>query len=156
SATGDLSWEASVPVMQVSSVTSDGIAELRAFLGRLSPPEPLEAMYKEARGKAAEVRISNTFMVEGVGEVYAGNVVSGTVSVGDRLLLGPTGPRGAFVRTAVASVHVARLAVRRASAGQTASFTLVTDPDTDSDGDEEQERGGGGLVAVHQGAAVSP
>lgn len=48
-------------------------------------------------------------MVEGVGEVYAGNVVSGTVSVGDRLLLGPTGPRGAFVRTAVASVHVARL-----------------------------------------------
>ncbi|CAM9746817.1 unnamed protein product [Ectocarpus sp. 12 AP-2014] len=109
SATGDVSWEASVPVMQVSSVTSDGIAELRAFLGRLSPPEPLEAMYKEARGKAAEVRISNTFMVEGVGEVYAGNVVSGTVSVGDRLLLGPTGPRGAFVRTAVASVHVARL-----------------------------------------------
>lgn len=55
-----------------------------------------------------QVRISNTFMVEGVGEVYAGNVVSGTVSVGDRLLLGPTGPRGAFVKTAVASVHVAR------------------------------------------------
>lgn len=54
------------------------------------------------------MRISNTFMVEGVGEVYAGNVVSGTVSVGDRLLLGPTGPRGAFVKTAVASVHVAR------------------------------------------------
>ena len=44
-----------VPVMQVSSVTSDGFAELRAFLGRLAPPEPLEAMYKEARGKAAEV-----------------------------------------------------------------------------------------------------
>lgn len=56
----------------------------------------------------SQVRISNTFMVEGVGEVYAGNVVSGTVSVGDRLLLGPTGPRGAFVKTAVASVHVAR------------------------------------------------
>lgn len=55
-----------------------------------------------------QVRISNTFLVEGVGEVYAGNVVSGTVSVGDRLLLGPTGPRGAFVKTAVASVHVAR------------------------------------------------
>lgn len=55
-----------------------------------------------------QVRISNTFTVEGVGEVYAGNVVSGTVSVGDRLLLGPTGPRGAFVKTAVASVHVAR------------------------------------------------
>lgn len=67
-------------------------------------------------------------MVEGVGEVYAGTVVSGTVSVGDRLLLGPTGPDGTFLRTAVASVHVARLAVRRASAGQTASFTLVADP----------------------------
>lgn len=66
-----------------------------------------------------------------MGEVYAGTVVSGTVSVGDRLLLGPTGPDGAFLRTAVASVHVARLAVRRASAGQTASFTLVTDPDPD-------------------------
>lgn len=45
--------------------------------------------------------------------------------------------------------------MRRASAGQTASFTLVTDPDTDSDGDEDQE-GDGGLVAVHQGVAVSP
>lgn len=64
-----------------------------------------------------------------MGEVYAGTVVSGTVSVGDRLLLGPTGPDGAFLRTAIASVHVARLAVRCASAGQTASFTLVADPD---------------------------
>lgn len=70
-------------------------------------------------------------MVEGVGEVYAGTVVSGTVAVGDHLLLGPTGPNGAFLRTAVASVHVARLAVRRASAGQTASFTLVADPEDD-------------------------
>lgn len=43
-------------MMQVSSVTSDGFTELRAFLGRLAPPEPLEAMYKEARGKATEVR----------------------------------------------------------------------------------------------------
>lgn len=49
------SWSGLVPVMQVSSVTADGFAELRAFLGHLSPPEPLEAMYKEARGKAAEV-----------------------------------------------------------------------------------------------------
>ena len=42
--------------MQVSSVTADGFSELRAFLSRLSPPEPLEAMYKEARDRAAEVR----------------------------------------------------------------------------------------------------
>lgn len=82
-----------------------------------------------------KVRISDTFMVEGVGEVYAGTVVSGTVSVGDRLLLGPTGPDGIFVRTAVVSVHVARLAVRRASAGQTASFTLTVDPEEEDDGD---------------------
>lgn len=73
-----------------------------------------------------------------MGEVYAGTVVSGTVSVGDRLLLGPTGPRGSFVRTAVASVHVSRLAVRSASAGQTASFTLVADPDADGDGDDSE------------------
>ncbi|CAM9693756.1 unnamed protein product [Scytosiphon promiscuus] len=110
------SWQHFVPVMQVSSVTSDGFEELRAFLGRLAPPEPLEAMYKEARGKATEVRISDTFMVEGVGEVYAGNVVSGAVSVGDRLLLGPTGRSGAFLRTAVASVHVARWVAKKPSA----------------------------------------
>lgn len=84
------------------------------------------------------MRISNVFMVEGVGEVYAGTVVSGTVSVGDRLLLGPTGPRGSFVRTAVASVHISRLAVRSASAGQTAAFTLVSVPDADGDGDDSE------------------
>lgn len=83
-------------------------------------------------------------MVEGVGEVYAGTVVSGTVSVGDRLLLGPAGPDSTFLRTAVASVHVARLAVRRASAGQTASFTLVADPipypsDDQENGHEEED-----------------
>lgn len=50
-----MSWDGLVPIIQVSSVTADGFAELRAFLGRLSPPEPLEAMYKEARGKATEV-----------------------------------------------------------------------------------------------------
>lgn len=38
-------------------MTSEGFAELRAFLGRLAPPEPLEAMYKEARSRAAEVEI---------------------------------------------------------------------------------------------------
>lgn len=48
-------WSGLVPVMEVSSVNSDGFSELRAFLGKLAPPEPLEAMYKEARGKAAEV-----------------------------------------------------------------------------------------------------
>lgn len=49
-------WRGLVPVMEVSSVTADGFTELRAFLSKLSPPEPLEAMYKEARGKATEVR----------------------------------------------------------------------------------------------------
>ena len=49
------SWDGVVPIIQVSSVTANGYTELRAFLGRLAPPEPLEAMYKEARGKAAEV-----------------------------------------------------------------------------------------------------
>lgn len=51
------SWDGRVPVFQVSSVTSDGFSDLTAFLGRLAPPEPLEAMYKEARGKAAEVSV---------------------------------------------------------------------------------------------------
>lgn len=83
---------------------------------------------REILCRPLQVRISDIFMVEGVGEVYAGTVVSGTVSVGERLLLGPTGPDGVFARTAVASVHVARVAVRKASAGQTASFTLIADP----------------------------
>lgn len=74
------SWEGRVPVIQVSSVTSHGFAKLRAFLGLLAPPEPLEAMYRDARGKAAEVRrvqyyndttvCACRFVVLGAGGVY--------------------------------------------------------------------------------------
>ncbi|CAN0504312.1 unnamed protein product, partial [Discosporangium mesarthrocarpum] len=73
-----------------------------------------------------QVRISDTFRVEGVrGGVYAGTVMSGVVSVGDRLLLGPTGDaRGSFVAATVRSVHVSRSPVWSAPAGQVASFSL--------------------------------
>ncbi|CAM9757380.1 unnamed protein product, partial [Choristocarpus tenellus] len=133
-----------VPVFVVSSVTAKGLSHLRVFLGGLTTPEPLATKYREARSKAAEVRISDTFLVEGVeGEVYAGTVVSGVVSVGDRLLLGPSGSLGSFVSTTVASVHVSRTAVRSASAGQTASFSLIFEETRELRGASGREVGDG-------------
>ena len=57
--------------------------------------------------------------------VLSGQVLSGVVSLGDSLLVGPLGAEGAFVPVTVASLRVNNVAVKKALAGQLT--TLVVD-----------------------------
>jgi len=74
------------PVFPVSSITGDGVPELRAHL---------EAQAQEiaARSDAGNFRLAvdRTFTIAGAGLVVTGTVYSGQVAVGDRLQLSPAG-----------------------------------------------------------------
>jgi selenocysteine-specific elongation factor len=73
------------PLMEASSVTGDGIASVLAYV------EAKAAAHK-ARDASGGFRlaIDRSFSPAGAGLVVTGTVASGTVSVGDRLLLSPS------------------------------------------------------------------
>eukprot|EP00761_Pharyngomonas_kirbyi_P000029 gb/GECH01000029.1/.p1 GENE.gb/GECH01000029.1/~~gb/GECH01000029.1/.p1 ORF type:complete len:586 (+),score=147.47 gb/GECH01000029.1/:1-1758(+) len=108
-----------VPIFQVSNVTGDSLDLLRAFLNLLPSRKDWETM----RSKNAQVVIDQTFFVSGVGTVVSGIVSHGEIAVNDTLMLGPDG-NGRFRSVAIKSIHVKRVNVRRAVAGQHASFAL--------------------------------
>eukprot|EP01065_Artemidia_motanka_P012444 TRINITY_DN1683_c2_g4_i1.p1 TRINITY_DN1683_c2_g4~~TRINITY_DN1683_c2_g4_i1.p1 ORF type:complete len:668 (+),score=232.48 TRINITY_DN1683_c2_g4_i1:99-2006(+) len=107
------------PVFQVSNVTGQGLDLLKKFLNLLPIRRDWDALAKER----TECLIDRTFQVPGVGTVVSGIVTQGVISNGDSVALGPDG-HGNFRHVQVKGVHVRGVAVRRAEAGQTASFAL--------------------------------
>ena len=74
------------PVFPLSSITGDGVPELRAHLEG-------QAQEIAARSDAGNFRLAvdRTFTIAGAGLVVTGTVYSGQVAVGDRLQLSPAG-----------------------------------------------------------------
>lgn len=74
------------PVFPVSSITGEGIPDLRAHLEN-------QAQAIAARSDAGNFRLAvdRTFTIAGAGLVVTGTVYAGQVSVGDRLVLSPAG-----------------------------------------------------------------
>lgn len=107
------------PIFLVSNVTGEGLPLVRAFLnaadcasaGRYPKDGPLE------------FSISDIFSVPYAGTVVSGVILSGQVSVGDNVLLGPDS-LGAFAATQVKSIQRKRVGVQHAEAGQSVSFAL--------------------------------
>jgi selenocysteine-specific elongation factor len=69
----------------VSPVTGAGIDALKAALGRLAAAMP------SARGGPTRLWIDRAFTVSGAGTVVTGTLGSGSIAVGDELLLAPSG-----------------------------------------------------------------
>lgn len=105
------------PVFQVSNVTGENLDLVRTFLNIL----PHHGHY-DAEGPF-EFHINDTFSVPFVGTVVSGIIKSGTVHVGDPILIGPDS-LGHFSATKVRSIERKRISVPAASAGQSASFAL--------------------------------
>ncbi|MGB2198624.1 MAG: selenocysteine-specific translation elongation factor [Luminiphilus sp.] len=82
----DAHGERAGKVFHVSTVTGDGVAALKSHLDSLRP---------ESRGQALEqgfrLSIDRRFHVSGAGLVVTGTASTGTVSVGDHLILQPKG-----------------------------------------------------------------
>lgn len=98
------------PVVRVSSVSGEGLEELRATLGDL-----LEEV-EEAEEEPLRIVVDSAFTVRGYGTVLRGSCVSGSVRVGEEVTVEPLGRssrvralqnHGLFVERAVAGERVA-------------------------------------------------
>ncbi|EFC49087.1 GTP-binding elongation factor Tu [Naegleria gruberi] len=107
------------PMFLMSSVTGENLQLLHKFLNLL----PIRKDWESLIDKPAQYVIDQTFFVSGVGTVVSGIVQSGSISVNDKLMLGPDS-NGHFRSVVIKSIHCKRVNVKRVHAGQQASFAL--------------------------------
>lgn len=117
------------PILQVSSVTGEGLDLLQLLLQLL----PLPSRYRPE--EPAEFQITETYSVPGVGTVVAGTLLSGSLRLGQTVYLGPSdsamenvngnsNSSNLFTSTQIKGIHRRRTPVEVAYAGQSASFAL--------------------------------
>ena len=107
----NISSESVVPIFHVSNVTGVGHNLLKNFLNLLGRSES-----NIKRGiKHTEMYIDTTFSVPGTGTVVGGQLMSGTIKVGDKLLLGPNEDK--YCEIYVRSLHCKRVPVQEVSYG---------------------------------------
>lgn len=102
--------ESIVPIFYVSNVTGQGIDYVKMFLNLLGKvPTNIK------NTKDVEYHIDTTFSVPGVGTVVGGQLISGTVSVNDKLLLGPN--NGNYETVQIRSIHCKRVPLQTVKYG---------------------------------------
>ncbi|MEA2891883.1 MAG: selenocysteine-specific elongation factor [Bradyrhizobium sp.] len=108
---------AGAPIIPVSTVTGDGIAELRECLFDA-------ARTLQARAASGRFRLSvdRSFTLTGAGTVVTGTILSGAVSNGDRVMISPTG-----LVARVRSIHAQNQPSARGVAGQRCALNLAGD-----------------------------
>ncbi len=106
---------AAVPIVAVSAVSGEGIAELRERL-------VVAAQRAGARSAAGRFRLAvdRCFTLTGVGTIVTGAVLSGAVAVGDTVAVSPGG-RKARVR----SIHAQNAPAPRGARGQRCALNLA-------------------------------
>ncbi len=107
------------PVFLVSNVTGRGLELLKFFMNALPPRIPWQERMKES----FLCYIDQKFDVSGVGLVVSGLVEYGSVSEGDKVLIGPLDD-GSFRSVRIRSIQVNRMPVSRVIAGEMAGFAL--------------------------------
>lgn len=109
------------PIFSVSSVSGEGIEQLRSFMGLLQSRNAQNSNSVKSSQDKVEFLIDGSFNVKGVGLVLSGTLVSGTVTVGQILLLGPD-KKGDFRQVVVKSIHFKRSSVEEVGSGNSACF----------------------------------
>jgi selenocysteine-specific elongation factor len=102
-------------VFQVSSVTSDGIDALKTHLQSLRPKGRDQALEQGFR-----LSIDRRFHVSGAGLIVTGTASTGTVNVGDHLILQPKG-----LEVRVRELRANDVMVKSATAGQRVALCLA-------------------------------
>jgi elongation factor 1-alpha len=109
-----------IPVIQISSVTGEGLDMLRKML--LTLPQRRKH-YKAKSQRPFELLVDDLYNVPGVGLVVSGFVNAGHWRKGESVHVGPL-KDGSYVKTSVKSVHVAQTLVDEVWAGHSACFAL--------------------------------
>jgi selenocysteine-specific elongation factor len=108
---------AGIDVVPVSIVSGDGIAELRSRLFDAS-----RALGARAALGRFRLAVDRSFTLAGAGTIVTGSVLSGAVSVGDKVAISPSG-----LAARVRSIHAQNEATQRGIAGQRCALNLVGD-----------------------------
>ncbi|SER35843.1 selenocysteine-specific translation elongation factor SelB [Faunimonas pinastri] len=103
------------PVVPVSTLTGEGVAELKA---RLIQAE--QDFVRARTGGRFRLAVDRCFTLQGAGTVVTGTVLSGAVSVGDRVLVSPSA-----LPARVRSIHAQNRPAERGVAGQRCALNLV-------------------------------
>ncbi|CAD7702244.1 unnamed protein product [Ostreobium quekettii] len=138
---GSYSVPVSIPIFMVSSVTGAGLQLLHTLLSGLQPSTlqrssdpsstPAQAEGGSAGRSAGDCgvgcrfQVDQTFDVADVGLVVSGTAVDGTITLGQRLNLGPDAD-GNFVPVSVSCIQRSQIPVKAVRAGQTATLALST------------------------------
>ncbi|RBL68664.1 selenocysteine-specific translation elongation factor [Pseudomonas sp. MWU13-2625] len=101
-------------ILAVSSVTGQGVDELRQTLLQTQGD-----VHQRSREGGFRLAIDRAFSVAGAGIVVTGTALSGTVSVGDKLTLGPSGKA-----LRVRGLHAQNTVAEQAFAGQRVALNI--------------------------------
>lgn len=110
------------PIFTVSNVLGDGISQLKEFMSHLKSRIYLTGKFRPP-SEPVEFMIDGFYIVTGVGAVVAGTLTSGTVKLGDTLLLGPDS-QGEFKPVVVRGIHYKRSPVEEVVSGQVCCFNI--------------------------------
>ena len=102
--------ESITPIFYISSVTGSGLDLLKIFLNIVG-----KRNIDSFDSNNVEYHISNTFSVSGVGTVVGGQLLSGTIHVGDKLLLGPN--NSSYEQVIIKSIHCKKVPLQTVSYG---------------------------------------
>jgi len=115
-----ISSERVTPIFKVSNTTGEGLDTLRFFLDIIPP----RLRWDEYAKMPFIMYVDDKFDVKGVGLVVSGLIIQGVVKVGDILQLGPFSD-GSIRLVRVKSIHVCRIPVDEAYAGQDACLAIT-------------------------------
>jgi selenocysteine-specific elongation factor len=103
-----------VPVIAVSTVTGEGLAEIK---------DALRALVQQETGSSKEpfrLAVDRVFSVQGAGTVVTGGVLTGCISINDRLMLSPS-----CREVRVRGLHAQNRKAEQASPGERAAVNLA-------------------------------
>jgi selenocysteine-specific elongation factor len=101
------------PIVPVSSLTGEGVEDLRDFLA-------LHSTERRAAGGFPRLAIDRVFTLQGAGLVVTGTLFSGRIRVGDRLVVSPSG-----IEVRVRSLHAQNREAEQAIAGDRCALNIA-------------------------------
>ena len=111
------------PVFKISNVTGENIENLKLFIENLSPP----VVWNRYNFQDAIFVVDDTFHISGIGCVISGTMKRGTVSINDKLWIGPFNDKTGsyFKQILIKSIHGnIRNPIDKISAGYTGAFAI--------------------------------
>lgn len=109
--------ESIAPIFSISNVTGQGIQDLKNFLN-LTRKRPGNS----SGINDVEYHIDTTWTISGVGTVVGGYLFSGTVKIGDKLLLGPNTSK--YIQVTIKSIHCKKISLQTVNPGSYVCFGL--------------------------------